>query len=322
MNGAPSGSERLSLDDLDRRSCAFDDAVSRSPALDRFCSSSLWVLPAGRHLAPRSAARIHARGGSYVALAQTSGWLHPLEAMWGLACPLVGESPEGVVELLVDVLEEEPAWKAAFLSGLFEGSPLWNALLPALRRRYELAPGSPTRRYVADLGEGVDGFLRRRTPGFRRNLERAERRARQLGIDFEVADGDPSFDRVLAVERRSWKGLRGVGIDNEPMRSFYRDIHERLGERGARRLTFAQVNGEDVAYILGGTFGDTYRGLQFSFDDRFAALSLGNLCQIHEVRRLSGTEIRRYDLGTEVLYKKRWGEEMVETLSLVVYRST
>ncbi len=104
------------------------------------------------------------------------------------------------------------------------------------------------------------------------------------------------------------------------MRSFYREMNDRLGARGARRLTFARIDGEDRAYIFGGTFGDTYRGLQFSFDERFAALSLGNLCQLEEVRRLSASGIRRYDLGTEVRYKKRWGEEVVATQSLVVYR--
>jgi hypothetical protein len=309
----------LSLDDLDRQSLAFDDAVSRSPALDRFCSSSFWVLPAVRHLTPRASPRIYTRCGSFVALAQTSSWLHPLEAMWGLPCPLVGESPDAVVDLLFEVLEHTE-WSAALLSGLFPSSILWRTLVHRLTRQFTLAPGPTTRRYVADLGDGVEGFLRHRSPGLRRNLERAERRARRLGVTFEAADRQDDFDRILAVERRSWKGLRGASIDQDPMRSFYRDMSGRLGARNARRLTFARIDGQDVAYIFGGTFGDTYRGLQFSFDDRFAALSLGNLCQLHEVRRLAELGVRRYDLGTEVRYKKRWGEEVVATQSVVVYR--
>ncbi len=78
--------------------------------------------------------------------------------------------------------------------------------------------------------------------------------------------------------------------------------------------------GEDVAYIFGGVFGDTYRGLQFSFDARFSSLSLGNLCQLEEVRRLVEAGVRRYDLGSEVRYKRNWGEEVVETTSLIVTR--
>jgi hypothetical protein len=310
----------LSLDELDAQSTRYDEAVGRSPALDRFCSSSVWVLPAARHLMPSATPRIYEREGSFVALARTSGWLHPLEATWCLPCPLVGADPDAAVELLLRALELEDGVDGALVTGLFPGSSLWKSLLPALGRRFNVSAGPATRRYVADLGDGIGGFLKRRSPGFRRSLEKAERRARRAAVGFETANDDASFERILAVERRSWKGRRAAGIDGEPMCSFYRDMHGRLAKSGRSRLTFARIDGEDVAYIFGGVFGDTYRGLQFSFDDRFAALSLGNLCQLEEIRRLSEEGIRRYDLGTEVSYKKRWGEEVVTTLSLVVRR--
>ena len=83
---------------------------------------------------------------------------------------------------------------------------------------------------------------------------------------------------------------------------------------------FARLEGEDVAYIFGAVFGDTYRGLQFSFDSRFSSLSLGNLCQLEEVRRLIESGLRRYDLGSEVRYKRNWGEEVVETACLIARR--
>jgi hypothetical protein len=312
----------LSFDELDEAALEYDEAVEGSFLVDRFCSSSFWVLPAARHLLPATRPRIFHHEGSYAAFALSSAWLHPLEVMWGLSCPLVGSDPEAAVDLFLGVLEKEEDWSAALVTGVLEGSPLRSILVRALARRFEVAFGPTTRRYVARLDYGLDGFLRRRSSGFRRNLDKAERAARRLGVAFEPAEGDAdgSFERLLAVERRSWKGIRGVGIENEPMGSFYRDMNRRLASRGNRRLTFARIEGEDAAYIFGGVFGKTYRGLQFSFDARFRSLSLGNLCQIQEIRRLSEAGIERYDLGSEVRYKRRWGEEVVASTAIIVHR--
>ena len=310
----------LTLQDLDAIASEYDEAVAAGCTVDRFCSSSFWILPAARHLAPEALPRIARGNGAYSVLARSSSWLHPLEASWGLCCPLVGE-PEAAVELFLETLEREGGWRGALATGVALSSPLWRILVRALTRRYAVERGPTARRYVANLEDGLDGFLARRPAGLRRNLEKAQRRAEGWGLTFEARDGgEASFERVLAVERRSWKGRNGVGIDGEPMRSFYQDMNRRLLERGRRRLMFARLEGEDVAYIFGGLFVDTFRGLQFSFDSRFSSLSLGNLCQLEEVRRLVESGVRRYDLGSEVSYKQKWGEEVIETASLVIRR--
>jgi CelD/BcsL family acetyltransferase involved in cellulose biosynthesis len=94
----------------------------------------------------------------------------------------------------------------------------------------------------------------------------------------------------------------------------------RLMTAGKRRLTFARLEGEDVAYIFGGVFGDTYRGLQFSFDSQLTKFSLGNLCQFETIQRLAREGVARYDLGTEVRYKRRWGETVESTTALIAQR--
>jgi Acetyltransferase (GNAT) domain len=314
----------LSFEELDSRASSYDDAVAGSSLVDRFCSSSFWILPAARYLLPAAIPWIFEEGGRWVVLARSARWLHALEATWGLPCPLVGDEPEAVVALFLGALAADDGWETALVTGLPESSPLWRVLLPELARRYVVGIGPTTRRYVANLSEGTDAFLRRRSAGFRRSIARAGRRGRRLGLRFEVADAtgdgaDDGFERMLAVERRSWKGRAGVGIDKEPMRSFYRDMNRRLVARGSRRLSFARLGETDCAYIFGGVFGDTYRGLQFSFDAELAALSLGNLCQIEEIRRLVESGLKRYDLGTDVAYKKRWGE-VLATRSVLIRR--
>lgn len=323
--------DRLSFEDLDARAEAYDRAVASTDHVDRFCSSSFWILPAARCLLAPSARPLVVTGGdSWVALARNvdrdgaSSVLHPLEATWGLPSPLIGPDPEAAATLLEGVLSQAPPWRLAILTGLVSGSRLLREVLARTGRAYAVALGPRTRRYVADLSEGVEGFLRRRSTGFRKNLRKAERRAAARGLAFEVHDQssrvEEDFERILAIERRSWKGRSGVGIDRGPMRALYREMHERLRRRGALRLAFARLDGEDAAYVLGGRFLDTYRGLQFSYDERHQALSLGSLCQLHEIRRLVEDGVERYDLGTEVRYKKRWGERVFTTTSLALRR--
>lgn len=325
-----SGANELRLDELERNPAPFDEAVRSTDSIDAFCSGTSWILPAVHHLHAPTEVVLRESSGCFLALARSSSQsgasvLHPLESMWALASPLVGPDHEVLVELLAETLARSRGWDVCFVAGLTADSPLLSKLVAKLARSHRLAPGPSTRRYVADLSRGVDGFLGRRSKGFRANLRKASRRAERDGVRFEVADAespsspDESFDRLLDVERRSWKGRAGVGIDHEPMRGFYREMNRRLLASSSRRLSFARIGDEDVAYIFGGRAGATYRGLQFSFDDSYASLSLGNLCQLAEIRRAVGDGMTRYDLGTEVGYKRRWGDFVFSTSSLFVY---
>jgi len=54
-------------------------------------------------------------------------------------------------------------------------------------------------------------------------------------------------------------------------------------------------------------------------DDR-AALGVGGLLQYHQIVELCREGISRYDLGTEMDYKRRWAEDVMETEMLVLVR--
>ena len=71
---------------------------------------------------------------------------------------------------------------------------------------------------------------------------------------------------------------------------------------------------------IGAVFEGEYRGLQFSYDDDHARLGLGSLLQLHQVTELCAEGVLRYDLGTEMDYKRRWAEEIMETEMLVLVR--
>jgi CelD/BcsL family acetyltransferase involved in cellulose biosynthesis len=67
-------------------------------------------------------------------------------------------------------------------------------------------------------------------------------------------------------------------------------------------------------------FEGEYRGLQFSYDAEFARAGIGGLLQYHQVAALCEERVGRYDLGTEMDYKRRWAEDIMETEMLVLVR--
>lgn len=328
--------EALGLAEFDRQSEEFDALVAATPDIDHFCSSSDWIVPASTSLMPPRVPWLFKSEGAQVALMRCrhpQGWnyLEPLEAMWGLACPVVGPDAGQLARDLDQLLQRREAdWDMVMLTGLPPESLFTAELARYLLRRYELLRGPATRRCVASLAGGLDGYLSRRSRGIRRSLRRALRTANSAGIEFIACDTtDPDqakilYERVVAVEARSWKGRSGVGIESGRMYEFYRAMVPRLARRGGLKLMFARdlrrSADHDVAYVLGGIFASTYRGLQFSFDVDYQSYALGNLCQYHQIAELCEQQIAEYDLGTEMDYKRNWAEATRDSASLVVVK--
>jgi hypothetical protein len=194
-----------------------------------------------------------------------------------------------------------------------------------LPQRWERRRGTPTIRHVASLEGGVDGFLARRSRELRKSLRKTPRAATDDGVTFEsvrvpASEAAALYDRIQNVESTSWKAREGVGISAGPMRAFYAEMLPRLCSTRQQRTIFARRAGEDIGYILGAVFEGEYRGLQFSYADDFSQLGLGGLLQYHQVVELCAEGVTRYDLGTEMDYKRRWAEEVMETEMLVLVR--
>jgi hypothetical protein len=145
----------------------------------------------------------------------------------------------------------------------------------------------------------------------------------EAGVEFEtvhtptVDEVDGVYARILDVETRSWKGRDEVGIDRGTMRAFYQLMIHRLARRNSLRVMFARRDGRDLGYILGGVLDDTYRGLQFSYDASCGQLSLGGNLQYRQLVQLCDAGYGYYDLGMRMEYKRRWAEQLRESIALV-----
>jgi hypothetical protein len=329
----------LDLATLDASADELDRAISRTRDIDHFCSSSAWVIPA--HLAlnpPRSLfARRGTHGWALFARQETEEWstLQPLEMGWCLAAPFAcPEDPEGLSAEFADECRAAEGDQLVFLSGLVPRSRLLQAMVTAFRRDHLLLSSSipPCVRYRASLEGGLGGFLSRRSPGFRAKLRQAARKAARAGLSFEEVPVATERDalavhaRLVTLESKSWKGKAGEGLVSPAMQEFYRLMLPRLARRGALRALVGRIGGEDVAMIVGGVIdtpdGVAYRGLQFSFDDEHRVLSPGNLAQLAMMDSLVREGVALYDLGSDVDYKRRWGEQCLTTITIVAIPAT
>lgn len=319
----------LTLEELDHQAAAFDRVVGAMAAIDQFCSSTRWIMPAAQALMPPRSPWLFRGDSGHVAMMRgqhPQGWsyVEPLEAMWGLACPLIGRDIRALAEEFLELcMHREHDWDVMLLAGLPVGSAVFYEVARRLYPFYELVKGHTTTCCVASLEGGMDGFLGRRSRNFRKALRRALRAAEDAGIEFEAChatspdDALALYERVQRIETRSWKGHSGVGIDAGAMAAFYLDMVPRLAARGELRLIIARHDGRDVAYVLGGVCGRTYRGLQFSFDAGYRGYSLGNLCQYWQLVELCRDGVACYDLGTSMEYKRRWAEDTRDSVSLI-----
>jgi len=306
----------------------FDREVAATPAIDRFCSASAWILAAaGALMPPRASFAFRGDHGYFAAMrgVDPAGfpYIEPVELAWGLASPLIGRDPDALVAEVVPLLAARRDWQLAILAGLTVSGPQRRALDATLPARWERRRGQPTTRHVASLDGGIDGYLARRSRDPRKSLRRSLRAAAAAGIAFESLRADDArvlYDRVQAIEARSWKSREGVGIHAGPMRAFYGAMLPRLCALGQQRTIFARAGDRDIGYILGAVMGGEYRGLQFSYDDDHGKLGLGGLLQYHQIGELCGEGVARYDLGTEMDYKRRWAEDIMETEMLVLVR--
>ncbi len=319
----------LSLQAFEQQAEHFNRAVDEFPGIDPFCSRSDWILSFLDAFLPEVPLFIWRHNDSYLLLCESLSsdghmFLTSPEPMWGFSAALVGPDSPSLLRAVFSPDGPLPQTDHTHLVlfGLPDNQHFLQEITAAGGLYHKPLPVAPTLRCVSALDGGVDGFLSRRTAKFRAGLRRALRKTASAGIAFKRIDAldenrlDEIYSEIVSVERKSWKGKTGEGADQPPMKQFYRTLLARITPAGQVRLIFAERNGEVIGYIYGAATGKHFRGLQFSFDERFSALGLGNTLQFQMITRLCEEGCLKYDLGMDVPYKRRWAETLHTTTSL------
>ena len=321
----------LSRAHFEEQVAEYDQQVAATRGIDQFCSSSAWILAAHDAFTPKHDLSFWRGDHGYLCLSRhtTSDGLslwQPCESTWYLGCPMIGADPHMLAaEVCHTLLSQHKAWDICIISGIDLGSSLLGGLSRKLARRCTLSLGPISRRRLASLAGGYAGWLSRRSRQFRRNLRRARERGQTARLSFEAAhprsrvEALCSYARIQAIEANSWKGRQAVGINIDPMRSFYENMLIRLASTASAHLIFARHEERDVGYILGALWGNSYRGLQFAYDQSLASVSLGNLMQQHVIAAMAESGCDSYDLGVDIAYKHSWGETRHDTLMVILH---
>lgn len=250
--------------------------------------------------------------------------LLPLEDSWLFDQPLLGDDAPELLEEALPEIAARYAGKmpAIFISGVREKYDFARSIFSRFSKHFIMyRQNGENRPAAASLAGGVDGWLSRRSANLRANLRKALKRASAFGVTFERWRPDAQnvrniYERMLAVERKSWKGIGKCGMAETPSKEFYATLIEKHARAKTALVIFARLENEDIGFIFGGTCGSIYRGQQFSYANDYARLSLGNLMQFQKVIWLCELGMERYDMGPvtgeRMQYKKHWTEQFLD----------
>ncbi len=321
--------QTIGIASFEEQAAAFDHSVTATPKISTFCSGSDWILSAHKNLHPPRETLVYEDEDHWLTLTQgplfhLSNVIQPMESAWCFSCPLIGPNPRHSVSLLLKLLRRRREdISLLLLGGIPRGSKMHADCYRYLGKffRIQAFPGSDC--CEASLKGGADGYLSRRSVSFRASLRSGMRKAIKEGVDFEHLsgnmDGISILNRVLSVEMRSWKHGAGESVfRHHDHYQFYRDLIKRTAGKGLLRAVFAKREGEDIAYVIGGILGRKYRGFQMGFDASMRTMGAGNLVQFELIEALCDEGVEYYDLGMDMNYKRRWAENRLEFVNLLV----
>ncbi len=294
----------------------WEEAAARLERGDRFCSSPHWGLALAEAFHSRGELYVYSRGPHLAVFhefdVEGGRLVMPCDTMWCLGSPLMSPEPgEFLREICLSWEGQGEGVRQITVGGLYADNPLWQHPLWQVLPNWEVTESG---RQVASLEGGLDGFMSRRSVNFRSRLRRAVKKWESEGLQVEywphTADAETTLrlhERAMKVERQSWKGLAGQGVDRGQMRTFYQRMLPSLAAHGRLRGLFLTRDGQDMSYLFGASFAGYFRGLQFSYLESESD-SLGNVGQWKMIESLVAEGCGAYDLGQAMAYKDRWAE--------------
>ncbi|MBS0209491.1 MAG: GNAT family N-acetyltransferase [Planctomycetes bacterium] len=192
--------------------------------------------------------------------------------------------------LLAEGLEQLPSLLAWFELVPYE-APRWRQLLDVLTERGWRIHQQPSYTTgVIELPTSWDVYDASRSSNHRRQLRKAERRAKQAGdVTLRVlnhlrsAEVAKVLGECFAIEDRSWKGAEGSSMARTPGQAeLSLRIAQQLAAWGQLHVALLEVGGRAVAFELGCQAKGTYFSPKIGHDPQFANLSPGQLLR-HEL---------------------------------------
>lgn len=258
--------------------------------------------------------------------------LSPLGELYNTHSDLLSrEMSEDTVSAIVSALLalDEP-WDVFRMSKLLDGHPFLHHVGSCLANRRttrQIRTGHGS--YFLALPSTYEEYLAKRGSKFRNHLKRSEKKIASHGT-AEVLDGSKpsdvanSYERLLQIERASWKHAHGTSISAVKRQSrFYHDLCEGAARRGRLHLQFLTIGGNPVAYNLGYLANGRYSYLKTSYDEQYKPLGVATYLRARLIESLIGSGVTEVDFPAEPYeWERQWTETVRWHKVLSVYRAT
>ena len=164
----------------------------------------------------------------------------------------------------------------------------------------------------------------------RQQHRRKWRKAEAIGpVAVEIltpapADVDPLFDRIVAVEAKSWKGRAGTALlHDEKQAAFFRRFGRKMAEKGQLRLCFLTIGGADAAMTFATVWDNRFWAIKVGYDESFAAVSPGEALLVELIRHAAESGYTSFEFcGKEAPWTKAWAGDALEIEALRFYPAT
>ncbi len=159
------------------------------------------------------------------------------------------------------------------------------------------------------------------------NRNMLNRLARSGAVEFIHVDGSTdtgdALQKLLSIEKRSWKRGNGIAIDAPQYKNFYKEIFHIAGNHGWLHLWMLKVNETYIAYDLCLVFNGSVEVLKGSYNTSFREYSPGRIIFSKELEYFFQNGIRKINLlWGDLTYKLRWANHLERHHEIYLFNNT
>jgi CelD/BcsL family acetyltransferase involved in cellulose biosynthesis len=164
----------------------------------------------------------------------------------------------------------------------------------------------------------------------RQQYRRKWRKAEAIGpvsleiLSPNVAEVDPLFDRIMAVEARSWKGREGTALlQDDKQAAFFLSFGRKMAAKGLLRLCFLTVAGQDAAMSFATVWDNRFWAIKVGYDESFAPVSPGEALLVQLIRHSAEQDYTSFEFcGKDAPWTRAWAEHSLEIEAIRFYPFT
>ncbi|WP_137700411.1 GNAT family N-acetyltransferase [Marimonas lutisalis] len=164
----------------------------------------------------------------------------------------------------------------------------------------------------------------------RQQYRRKWRKAEAIGpVALEIltpseTEMEPIFDRIVAVEAKSWKGRAGTALlHDEKQAAFFRSFGRKMAAKGRLRLCFLTIGGQDAAMTFATVWDNRFWAIKVGYDENFAPISPGEALLVELIRYSAENDYSSFEFcGKDAPWTRAWAEDATEIEALRFYPLT